>query len=142
MKSLLILAVSLATAIGPTSADAPLRPPRSLFNGRDLAGWHVDVPAPDSNVRVRNPFIVRNGMLVTLGEPRGHLITDASYRDYRLEAEYRFPAAPGNAGILVHASTRSEEHTSELQSRLLRSEERRVGKECVSLCRSRWSPYH
>src|SRR3546814_7346888 len=25
---------------------------------------------------------------------------------------------------------------------LHRSEERRVGKECVSTCRSRWSPYH
>src|SRR3546814_17410032 len=25
---------------------------------------------------------------------------------------------------------------------LCRSEERRVGKECVSTCRSRWSPYH
>src|SRR3546814_5867904 len=25
---------------------------------------------------------------------------------------------------------------------LTRSEERRVGKECVSTCRSRWSPYH
>ena len=25
---------------------------------------------------------------------------------------------------------------------LLRSEERRVGKECEDLCRSRWSPYH
>src|SRR3546814_12816810 len=25
---------------------------------------------------------------------------------------------------------------------LPRSEERRVGKECVSTCRSRWSPYH
>ena len=24
----------------------------------------------------------------------------------------------------------------------VRSEERRVGKECVFLCRSRWSPYH
>src|SRR3546814_9895836 len=24
----------------------------------------------------------------------------------------------------------------------IRSEERRVGKECVSPCRSRWSPYH
>ena len=23
-----------------------------------------------------------------------------------------------------------------------RSEERRVGKECLRLCRSRWSPYH
>ena len=25
---------------------------------------------------------------------------------------------------------------------LMRSEERRVGKECQSTCRSRWSPYH
>src|SRR3546814_13741272 len=25
---------------------------------------------------------------------------------------------------------------------MMRSEERRVGKECVSTCRSRWSPYH
>src|SRR3546814_19814399 len=29
-----------------------------------------------------------------------------------------------------------------LQNIFLRSEERRVGKECVSKCRSRWSPYH
>ena len=27
-------------------------------------------------------------------------------------------------------------------SRMIRSEERRVGKECTSWCRSRWSPYH
>ena len=26
--------------------------------------------------------------------------------------------------------------------KILRSEERRVGKECFRLCRSRWSPYH
>ena len=26
--------------------------------------------------------------------------------------------------------------------RFVRSEERRVGKECLRLCRSRWSPYH
>ena len=25
---------------------------------------------------------------------------------------------------------------------MVRSEERRVGKECLRLCRSRWSPYH
>src|SRR3546814_8303367 len=29
-----------------------------------------------------------------------------------------------------------------LAYRIVRSEERRVGKECVSTCRSRWSPYH
>src|SRR3546814_3700509 len=31
---------------------------------------------------------------------------------------------------------------AERVDRLPRSEERRVGKECVSTCRSRWSPYH
>src|SRR3546814_2418010 len=29
-----------------------------------------------------------------------------------------------------------------MRTELHRSEERRVGKECVSTCRSRWSPYH
>src|SRR3546814_19870927 len=39
----------------------------------------------------------------------------------------------------------SEIDPSSLISAILkapRSEERRVGKECVSTCRSRWSPYH
>src|SRR3546814_17724904 len=34
-------------------------------------------------------------------------------------------------------------HTAEMMAAITsRSEERRVGKECVSTCRSRWSPYH
>src|SRR3546814_20363150 len=32
--------------------------------------------------------------------------------------------------------------TLEALTGIKRSEERRVGKECVSTCRSRWSPYH
>ena len=31
---------------------------------------------------------------------------------------------------------------TEAMAVLARSEERRVGKECTVLCRSRWSPYH
>jgi hypothetical protein len=76
-----------------------------LFNGKDLTGWHWDIPAMDNDVNASNPFIVRNGMLVSLGEPGGHLITDAVYMNYRLEVEYRFAAKPGNCGVLVHAST-------------------------------------
>src|SRR3546814_7840743 len=34
------------------------------------------------------------------------------------------------------------ERSMAVQRALGRSEERRVGKECVSTCRSRWSPYH
>src|SRR3546814_12863633 len=48
-----------------------------------------------------------------------------------LLSEQLFQAAPG----YVSSGKRPDELTS------LRSEERRVGKECVSTCRSRWSPY-
>ncbi len=75
-----------------------------LFNGRDLSGWRPDVPSKDKNPDAPDSFIVRNGMLVSLGVPRGHLLTEAAYRDYRLVVEYRFAGKPGNCGVLVHAS--------------------------------------
>jgi hypothetical protein len=78
---------------------------RSLFNGKNLKGWHVDVPEMDKNPDARLPFVVRDGMLVSLGTPGGHLITDASYENFRLELEYRFAGKPGNCGALVFAST-------------------------------------
>lgn len=77
----------------------------SLFNGSDLSGWHVDVPAMDANPDTLNPFIVRDGMLVSLGTPGGHIITDKAFQNYRLLVEYRFAGEPGNCGVLVHAST-------------------------------------
>ena len=77
----------------------------SLFNGKDLTGWHADVPGKDKNPDTAASFIVRDGKLVSMGEPRGHLITDATYADYRLDVEYRFAGKPGNCGVLVHAST-------------------------------------
>lgn len=77
----------------------------SLFNGKDLTGWHADVPGKDKNPDTAASFIVRDGKLVSMGDPRGHLITDASYADYRLDVEYRFAGKPGNCGVLVHVST-------------------------------------
>lgn len=78
---------------------------KNLFDGHSLNGWHVDVPEMDKNPSARNPFIIRDGMLVSLGTPGGHLITDAVYQDYRLEVQYRFAGKPGNCGVLIHAST-------------------------------------
>jgi len=77
----------------------------SLFNGHDLSGWHVDVPEMDEDPTLESPFLVRDGLLVSMGTPPGHLITDEVYQDYRLEVEYRFAGEPGNCGVLVHAST-------------------------------------
>jgi len=76
-----------------------------IFNGKDLSGWHVDIPELDNNPNADPSFIVKDGMLVSMGIPRGHLISDDEYENYRITAEYRFPEDPGNCGILVHAST-------------------------------------
>ncbi|RZK78795.1 MAG: DUF1080 domain-containing protein [Pedobacter sp.] len=78
---------------------------KSLFNGKDLKGWHADVPEMDKNVNAKTPFIIRDGLLVSLGTPGGHLITDSIYSNYKIEVQYRFAGKPGNCGLLVHAST-------------------------------------
>ena len=64
----------------------------------------MDVPAHEKKPDLAKPFIVRDGMLVSLGKPFGHLLTEKEFENYRLIAEYRFAGKPGNCGILVHAS--------------------------------------
>ena len=103
MKKIIILTIIASSNLfcaSPSHAQS-----HSLFNGRDLSGWHVDVPEMDTNKAAINPFIIRNGMLVSLGTPQGHLITDSVYQNFRLKVEYRFAAVPGNCGVLVFAST-------------------------------------
>jgi hypothetical protein len=96
---LLVLVPVLAMAAPP----APK--PNSLFNGKDLAGWHTDIPAADKKKDLDPSFVVRDGLLVSLGNPRGHLITNQASANYKLVVEYRFPGKPGNCGVLVHCST-------------------------------------
>lgn len=86
------------------SSFAVLAQPGPLFNGTNLAGWHADVPAADKQPDVKPSFIARDGLLVSLGKPEGHLLTDLEFADYRLVVEYRFPKGGGNCGVLVHAS--------------------------------------
>ena len=98
----------------------------SLFNGKDLSGWTMDIPqrdkaGPEDEAIIQNgvivvntheaewwrsipSFIVRDGLLVSLGEPGGHLITENAYANYELVVEYRFSKTPGNCGVLVHSS--------------------------------------
>jgi len=75
-----------------------------LFNGKDLSGWTSDVPKADKDPNIAPSFKVRDGKLVSMGNPKGHLITDGVYKDYRLDVEYRFPGKGGNCGVLVHSS--------------------------------------
>jgi len=102
MRSNIVVAIFITFSF---SCKSQQYKPVSLFNGNNLNGWHADVPEMDTNVSAKNPFIIRNGMLVSMGIPGGHLITDSIYKNYRLNVEYRFAGKPGNCGVLVHAST-------------------------------------
>ena len=44
--------------------------------------------------------------------------------------------------VAYMANARTATRQQKGRDTVARSEERRVGKECISLCRSRWSPYH
>src|SRR3546814_8408183 len=86
-----------------------------------ISDWSSDVCSsdlPDPPVA----FSHREKIIIIVGLMLGMFLA-------ALEQTIIATALPRIAGVLGGA-----EH--------LRSEERRVGKECVSTCRSRWSPYH
>src|SRR3546814_12593575 len=77
---------------------------------------------------------------------RGQLELDQ--RDEKLDRQYEETQDDGEPrkkhhhdGVDVHEDFGEARHVADLLLNR-RSEERRVGKECVSTCRSRWSPYH
>nr|WP_299416214.1 DUF1080 domain-containing protein [uncultured Emticicia sp.] len=99
MKYFIALALSIFT-LGKSFAQTI-----HLYNGKDLSNWYSDVPATDKDPNLRKSFIIRDGNLVSMGTPEGHLLSKEKYENYRLELEYRFAGKPGNCGVLVHAST-------------------------------------
>ena len=60
------------------------------------------------------------------------------YLDVGSHPEYATPECDDIRELVIH--DKAGERI--LEGLLVRSEERRVGKECEDLCRSRWSPYH
>ena len=67
MKSIILVPLLAASAFAE---------PVSLFNDKDLTGWTADVPEADKKPDLSPSFIVRDGNLVSLGKPLGHLVTD------------------------------------------------------------------
>src|SRR3546814_11194490 len=84
---------------------------------------------------VRSPGVIfEPGERYRLRNLTKHQLVKGTVHPYRGEwIEFDVEQKPGKD---VTAGTRVA------RKRRLRSEERRVGKECVSKCRSRWSPYH
>ncbi|MDI6448270.1 3-keto-disaccharide hydrolase [Anaerobaca lacustris] len=90
----------------------------SLFNGKDLKGWHPKITGYDLDDNFGNTFRVEDGLLKVRYDQYekfdgkfGHLFYETPFSHYRMRVEYRFvgeqtPGGPGwafrNSGIMFH----------------------------------------
>src|SRR3546814_20984308 len=81
----------------------------------DLNDGHAEYTVPGDALLSRDNLYIRNALIQNFTENRGKLFQAKGDVDYDLD------------GFLSNIAAG------------VRSEERRVGKECVSTCRSRWS---
>ena len=77
-----------------------------LWNGKDFAGW--DKFIPDKDVDVSTVWMVKDGILHCTGVPIGYIKTKDLYANYKLTVVWRWPAEPGNSGVLLHMSEPDE----------------------------------
>src|SRR3546814_19122986 len=87
-----------------------------------ISDWSSDVCSSDLEAKLKHRPPIR---------------LDPQRRD---AASGRDLVRPSSRGI--HDNRRAHLLFAQFGPPSVRSEERRVGKECVSTCRSRWSPYH
>src|SRR3546814_2632418 len=83
-----------------------------------ISDWSSDVCSSDLRVEIQ-----AKGQDQVTGDNRANFILTSNHKD-------------------AIVKTVNDRRYCVLFTAQQRSEERRVGKECVSTCRSRWSPYH
>jgi hypothetical protein len=74
-----------------------------LFNGKDLTGWSL-VTNPAAGIATVC-HVTADGVMAVAGKPIGYLLADGTYRNYKLHAEWRWPAdaaKSSNSGFLVY----------------------------------------
>lgn len=106
------LAFAVALSLAATLAFAAAGARRPLWNGRDLSGWRVFTKDAAAPAAVARPV---NQTLRLEARSRGYLRTTASYSNYHLHFEWRWPALPAaaasaapaprrNSGVILHVN--------------------------------------
>jgi hypothetical protein len=106
-----------------SETDAAKEEWTSLFNGKNLDGWHVKITGHDLDDNYQNTFIVEDSMIkvkydgyTEFGNRFGHMFYKDLFSYYRLKIEYRFvgeqcPGGPEwairNSGAMLHGQPAS-----------------------------------
>jgi hypothetical protein len=100
---LFVASLVIAPAVAGEIAEAVVpKEKTALWNGKDFTGWQRFLPDPSRDVN--QTWSIENGVLRCTGSPAGYMRTEKPYADYHLHVEWRWPANPGNNGVLVHMS--------------------------------------
>src|SRR3546814_559297 len=101
-----------------------------------MAADHRETFLSELAMRVILPAVVLAGVMILLAL----LVRLSKLPEVELDEET--PQADAASGVVRQQKTSVLQFPFLVLGVITRSEERRVGKECVSTCRSRWSPYH
>ncbi|MGH8855233.1 MAG: 3-keto-disaccharide hydrolase [Telluria sp.] len=93
-----LLGGMLATSLVLAGCAAPGPQPFDSAAGLEL----VAAPAADLAAAWSRGL---DGVIRVGGTPAGYIATRASYTNYRLHVEWRWPDKPGNAGVLLHVAS-------------------------------------
>ena len=108
-------------------------------NVYDFSLGNPNVPAPEAVNRAITDIVAEEASTKVHG-----YMSNAGFEDVRdtvaQSLNRRFGTQFHLENILMTVGAASGMNV--ILKTVLRSEERRVGKECLRLCRSRWSPYH
>ncbi|MCX6954052.1 MAG: DUF1080 domain-containing protein [Verrucomicrobia bacterium] len=113
----LLLPLTLAACLLHVAASHAQSPAKAveLFNGQDLAGWEVvSLPTAPAETSPRWQY-TSAGVLAITGKPVSYLATKATYENYALHVEWRWPANAAknsNSGILLHIASGPTNHTA------------------------------
>jgi hypothetical protein len=123
LRTLAVVMVSAICSTGCASQAGKSAEGRwiSLFNGKDLKGWHPKITGYDLDDNFGNTFRVEDGLLKVRYDQYekfdgkfGHLFYETPFSHYRMRVEYRFvgeqtPGGPGwafrNSGIMFHCQS-------------------------------------
>ena len=120
--------------------------PRSVMaNHRNPNDWgrivRIIGPVVDVKFEGKAPSIY-DAIIVDTTTPYGHIEATLEVQSELPEGVVRCVAMSSTDGLQRGVWVKNTHKPMMMPVGPQRSEERRVGKECLRLCRSRWSPYH